>query len=261
MVPRGLLVLTLACLLTGCADAPRTPIQPDPAVNSLAVESVSAFIVSADYRVYSVRIRLRETSGRPLTISRIDLQFLGDGLDVTRTFSNIPKHSVSINASVELDDLEVADQPHQLDSAKSIIATVVYKTPAGETGAAIGGASVPTCTFRFDIGGPALIAVGDSTRMSGRFDTCPAMSYPLDGSQIRWRSLDPTIASVNSVGVVTGLANGLATIQGEYRGVVSSHKVTINVGPLITDWHRRDTNITAPDMGTLLILAVRRGRA
>jgi hypothetical protein len=227
MVPRGRLVLTLACLLTGCADAPRTPIQPDPAVNSLAVESVSAFIVSADYRVYSVRIRLRETSGSPATISRIALQFLGDGLDVTRTVTNIPKNSVPANASIELDDLEVTDQPHQLDSAKSITATVVYSTRAGETGAASGGGSLPTCTFRFDIGGPALIAVGESTRMSGRFDACPAMSYPLDGSQIQWRSLEPTIASVSSVGVVTGLATGLATIQGEYRGVVSSHRVTI----------------------------------
>jgi hypothetical protein len=229
VVPRGLLVLTLACVLPGCAGASRTPTQPDPAVKSLGVESVSSFIWSGDYRVHYVRIRLRETSGNGVTISRIDLQFLGDGVDVTRTFSNIPKSNIGANATIELDDLKVVDEPHQLDSAKTMIATVIYRTLVGETGAAVGGGAVPTCTIRFRIGGPTFIAVGDSRRMSGAWDACPTNTYPLDGSQIRWRSLDPTVATVDAVGVVTGLVNGLATIQGAYADVVKSHKVTIGL--------------------------------
>ena len=61
-----------ACLRAFSPDAavhPRTPIQPGPEVKSLDVESVSEFIWSADYRVHYVRIRLRDTSGGPFTIS------------------------------------------------------------------------------------------------------------------------------------------------------------------------------------------------
>lgn len=226
MGSRTWLVLTLACLLTGCSNEGRSPTEPDPAVTNLAIQEVSAFINSADYRVYYVRIRVRETSGSPATISRITLQFLGDGVDATRSFSNIPKNSIAANATIELDDLEVFDQPHQLDSAKRIVATVVYNT-RGEIGAATREGSVPTCANRFTLAGPALIAIGESARLFGRFNTCPTMSYPLDGSQIQWRSLDPALASVNSVGLVTGLAQGLATIQGGYGDVVASHKMTI----------------------------------
>lgn len=227
MAPRGVLVLMLPCLLAGCSGAPRTPTQPGPMVKTVSVESVSETIWSADYWVHYVRIRLRETSGSPVTISRVDLQFIGDGVDATRTFTNVSGYTTLGNGAIELRELKIVDQPHQLDSATSVIATVIYTTRPGETGAATGRGVVPTCTFRFNVGGPVLVPVGESRQVSGGWSACPSNYYPLDGSQIRWRSLDPAVASVNESGLVTGLTDGVATIQGTYRDVVRSHKFTI----------------------------------
>lgn len=234
MNSRLLLGLALVCFLSGCSDVPRSPTAPipDPTLNNLIIQSVSTFITVGDYRLYSVRIRVREASATPVTISRIVLQFRGDGIAVSRTFSNIAENAIGPSASVELDDLHVADESHEFDSARTILVTVTYAA-AGQMGAAVVETPVPNCATFFEVWGASnLIAVKESMQMYGGIETgCSPTYYPVDASSIEWRTLNPTVASINRSGVITGLANGLATIQGTYGRTVSSHKV--RVGPLV----------------------------
>ncbi len=63
-----------------------------------------------------------------------------------------------------------------------------------------------------------------------------ASVYDQDGKRIAnaavtWRSLTPSIASVSSSGVVTGLAPGLATIEAESSGKSASVSITIQADP------------------------------
>jgi len=55
------------------------------------------------------------------------------------------------------------------------------------------------------------------------------MFLPLAPNQIVWESLDPAIASV-TLGVVSGLAPGVAVIQGTYGNM--SQQVVVAVGPM-----------------------------
>ena len=215
--------------MTGCGpDAPRTPTQPSPKENTLSVQSVSAFIESGDYQVYLVRLRVRETAGSPIAISEVVLQFLGEGLSATRRFPNIPKGNIAAGASVELDDLVVSDELHELDKAKTVVATVTYRIAAGETWAAVGTGTVPDCGRSFLVWGPPSIAVGQTIELSGGLEfVCSPMWYPLSRTSIQWRSLNPAIATVDAAGRVTGVARGNATIQGTYGRVVSSYRFTV----------------------------------
>src|SRR5688572_24821491 len=158
----------MAWLVTGCGpDAPGSPTEPrpDPTLENLAVQSISTFITVGDYRIYSVRVRVIETSAVPSTISSISLQFLGGGVPPTRTFENIAKNAIAPRASVELDDLQVVDDRHELDSATTILATVTYAA-SGRTGTVVAGTAIPNCANYFDVWGPYLIAVAEVVQMS-----------------------------------------------------------------------------------------------
>lgn len=229
MDARALVYLTLACCLSGCSNGPKSPTEPGVPGNSLTVEQASVFINAGDFRIYSVRLRVRETAGSPITIAQVALQFLGESVAATRTFSTIAKGQIAANSSVELDDLIVMDEPHQLDAAKTISATVTYRNQSGETWTATAHTAVPNCANTFDVWGPALIGVGQSAQLSAGLETCPPMFYPLSGSQVQWRSLTPDLASVDDRGRVTALGRGLASIEGTYGHMRSTHTVT--VGP------------------------------
>ena len=93
--------LVLMLVLLGCSDSPRTPTVPDRSLNSLRLESVSTSITAGDYRTFSVRVRVNETSGTSVVISDATLQFAGDGSSVTQTFSHIPRNTIGPGATVD----------------------------------------------------------------------------------------------------------------------------------------------------------------
>ena len=229
MNSRVMLGLVQACFAIACSKEPQSPIAPAPTSNSLTIESLSTHVTSGDYRIYAVRIRVRETAGGPVRLSEVAIHFVGAGIAASRTFSNIPNHAIAAHTSVELDDFTVTDEAHQFDSATEIVATVTYRDEAGKTWAAAKSAVVPNCANHFDIWGPSLLAVGKSIQLFAGLETgCSPMFYPLNPSSMQWRSLTPEIADVNTSGLVTGRAHGLASIQGTYGHGVSTHTLRVS---------------------------------
>lgn len=224
---RGLLIATVALLLGGCSG--KSPTEPNT-VLGLTVESVSTYITAGDYRNYFVRIRVRDTAGTPSWISRIALEFTGDNVAASRTFTNIPTGAIPANQSVELDDLVVQDERHELDRVMTIVATVTYATSTGRTATAAGAAAIPACMNRFRVTGPEAMNVGQSGQMSGSLTFgCQPNFLPLSPSQIEWQSLSPDIAGVDRAGIVAARASGAATIRGIYGVPVATH--TVRVAP------------------------------
>ena len=57
-----------------------------------------------------------------------------------------------------------------------------------------------------------------------------ASGTPISGLTFTWRSSTPTVASINSAGLATGLAEGTATITAT-NGTVTSNPITLTVAP------------------------------
>ena len=85
---------------------------------------------------------------------------------------------------------------------------------------------------------PAVVAITapQTNLVVGSTVTLTANVFDREGkrianTQVTWRSLTPTIASVSSQGVVTGVAPGEATIEAEASGKVGSQVLTVYPDP------------------------------
>jgi len=74
-----------------------------------------------------------------------------------------------------------------------------------------------------------VIVVGGTATLTANVYDRDAKLIP--GVSVMWRSLDPTVASVSSSGVVTGLAVGQVTIEAESSGKVGSVTLTVDPDP------------------------------
>ena len=83
--------------------------------------------------------------------------------------------------------------------------------------------------YELTVSGTATVAVAATTQLS--VVTVPADIQVNDGtgnSTVRWLSSDPTKATVDDNGLVTGVAAGTTIITAEFRGVVGELKVTVS---------------------------------
>ena len=111
--------------------------------------------------------------------------------------------------------------------ATSVVVRVAGRPDVADTVAVTVGP--PPCT---DLGpavspNQATIAVGDTVRIRATVALCPGQGA--DGSLL-WTSVQPAVANVDSFGLVTGLAPGVATIRVAPRGapnVVAVATVTV----------------------------------
>ena len=76
---------------------------------------------------------------------------------------------------------------------------------------------------------PAEITVGETAQASAVVKD--QNGQPLTGKSISWTSLNQSIATVNSSGIITGVAPGSATINGAADGVTGTTSITV-VAPL-----------------------------
>ena len=185
--PMGLIrfAVVLTLFVLGCSDSPRTPTVPDRSLNSVRVESVSTSITAGDYRTFSIRVRVNETSGASVVLSGATLQFAGDGSTVTRTFANIPRNTIGPGETVDLDDLAVDDPQHQLDAPRRIVAAITYSTASGHIGAATGTGPFRIAPRAFDVWTVEATVWVNRRRCAGGLEAgCSPMYYPLDGSQV-----------------------------------------------------------------------------
>jgi hypothetical protein len=112
----------------------------------------------------------------------------------------------------------------------SAAAPPVYNTAAPATNAFAGpgivtGATLSAFTNNIPVNGaiPLLLTASYST---GDTDD--------QSANATWLSSDPTIASVNTAGVVTGVTNGTATITGTFAGFSPTTNITVRA-PIFTD--------------------------
>ena len=83
--------------------------------------------------------------------------------------------------------------------------------------------------YELTVSGTATVAVAATTQLS--VVTVPADIQVNDGtgnSTVRWLSSNPTKATVDDNGLVTGVAAGTTIITAEFRGVVGELKVTVS---------------------------------
>ena len=83
--------------------------------------------------------------------------------------------------------------------------------------------------YDLTVSGTATVTVAATTQLS--VATVPADIQVNDGtgnSTVRWLSSNPTKATVDDNGLVTGVAAGTAIITAEFRGVVGELKVTVS---------------------------------
>lgn len=78
----------------------------------------------------------------------------------------------------------------------------------------------------------AEVPIGRETRLA---------AYPLDtsgalliGPTVTWESADPQVASVDSVGVVTGVAFGSTPVTARIGALAASAVVTVDIAPVLT---------------------------
>ena len=83
--------------------------------------------------------------------------------------------------------------------------------------------------YDLTVSGTATVTVAATTQLS--VATVPADIQVNDGtgnSTVRWLSSDPTKATVDDNGLVTGVAAGTTIITAEFRGVVGELEVTVS---------------------------------
>jgi uncharacterized protein YjdB len=79
---------------------------------------------------------------------------------------------------------------------------------------------------------PATVLVGGTMQLSATLKD--AQGNVLTGRTVTWGTLDPSIASVNSSGLVSGLAQGTARITAASGGKADTAQVTVNPVPVAT---------------------------
>ncbi len=78
--------------------------------------------------------------------------------------------------------------------------------------------------------GTLAILAGQTTQLSATANYAKGTTQDVT-SQAAWTSVTPTIATVSSAGVVTGVAAGVAEIRATYQNVTGNLQVTVNRAP------------------------------
>ena len=95
---------------------------------------------------------------------------------------------------------------------------------------------------------PATVSITPSTATIGvgvvvQFTASDRSGNRIDGSQIVWRSSDPTIASVSPAGVVAGVTSGTAQVTASVAGTMASAAISVTAAVQSTGrgdaWFRR----------------------
>jgi hypothetical protein len=85
----------------------------------------------------------------------------------------------------------------------------------------------PTVSSIFVTPASATVAVSNTVQLIATARYSDGSSNTLSGSSVGWSSSDNTIATVNSGGLVTGVATGTATITVTSQGVTSTASITV----------------------------------
>ncbi len=158
-------------------------------------------------------------------------------VDVSETgdvISGTPSSTVTIDANKTSATLTVSTDNDQTDESNSV---VTAQLQAG-TGYTVGSSSSASVTVEDNDNPPPLPArvevtprdvtfasLGATAALTAR--VLDAQDNEILGEEVSWSSVFPEVATVNAAGVVTAVANGIATVMASASGVSGEATVTV----------------------------------
>ena len=187
------ITLFVAAWAYACGDGTVEPPPPDPPrPTTVTVNPATALLVSLDATV-QLSAEVRDQNGNAMT-----------GTAVTWSSSDATVATVD---------------PSGLVTAASGGSAVVTATAGAASGTAAVAVDQTPAEVAVDPATHTLVALGDTIRLSA--EALDANGNVVAAAQLAWSSSDTSVATVNSSGLVTAMANGTTTVTavaGEVRG-------------------------------------------